>query len=95
MNGDNTVDLLDLQLFSASYTTSPKENILSTIETSVPSSIVSGSVDSDTATVDGDLNSVVNEESTSSVVIQSKQEITKETPLNVSFSLETNQKVSH
>lgn len=87
LNGDNTVDLLDLQLFSASYTTSPKENILSTIETSVPSSIVSGSVDSDTATVDGDLNSVVNEESTSSVVIQSKQEITKETPLNVSFSL--------
>ena len=40
LNNDNAVDLVDLQLFSTSYTANPKENILSTIETSIPSSIV-------------------------------------------------------
>ena len=59
LNSDNVVNLLDLQLFSAYYSTNPKENILSTIETSVPSSIVQSNLGENVEIKSGSLEQVL------------------------------------
>ena len=87
LNSDNVVNLLDLQLFSAYYSTSPKENILSTIETSVPSSIVQSNLGENVEIKSGSLEQVLDQETQESVQLATKEAISEENPLEVSFIL--------
>lgn len=87
LNSDNVVNLLDLQLFSAYYSTNPKENILSTIETSVPSSIVQSNLGENVEIKSGSLEQVLDQETQESVQLATKEAISEENPLEVSFIL--------
>lgn len=87
LNSDNVVNLLDLQLFSAYYSTNPKENILSTIETSVPSSIVQSNLGENVEIKSGSLEQVLDQETQESVQLATKEAISEENPLEVSFTL--------
>lgn len=87
LNSDNVVNLLDLQLFSAYYSTNPKENILSTIETSVPSSIVQSNPGENVEITSGSLEQVFDQETQESVQLATKEAISEENPLEVSFTL--------
>ena len=87
LNNDNAVDLVDLQLFSTSYTANPKENILSTIETSIPSSIVKPEHADNVEVKSGSLDQLFSEETQESVQLATKEPISVEKPLEVSFTL--------
>lgn len=87
LNQDGVVNLLDLQLFSTSYTANPKENILSTIETSIPSSIVKPEHADNVEVKSGSLDQLFSEETQESVQLATKEPISVEKPLEVSFTL--------
>lgn len=87
LNEDGVVNLLDLQLFSTSYTANPKENILSTIETSIPSSIVKPEHADNVEVKSGSLDQLFSEETQESVKLATKEPISVEKPLEVSFTL--------
>lgn len=87
LNEDGVVNLLDLQVFSTSYTANPKENILSTIETSIPSSIVKPEHADNVEVKSGSLDQLFSEETQESVKLATKEPISVEKPLEVSFTL--------
>lgn len=92
LNNDKIVNLLDLQLFSVSYTNNLKENVLSTVETSVPSSIVRGEIAEDVIINSGSLEQLFDEEIQNSVQLETQEAISEEKPLEISFAFDKMEK---